>query len=453
MNSNISTEKSQLEITPVSDFLKNKGSLASIPVQSIIADPIFQMRANGIDDVIVRRYAEVMSRNGWQIFPRITVLSVSDASDERYCPEDYENVTHEYTRVYVVGGFHRLAAIIERGYEHIEVVVIHGSTADGIVFAAGENDDKSVRRTLKDIRRAVISCLKHPKIKGWVNPKIAEFCAVDVQTVRNWEMWLYKNDPDYSRPDKLKFRDKYGGVGLRNHSIPNFAVEVDEIEIEEKRKADEAMIQLRASSSTQYGQIIAYTADPDPAVHEQRETDLFARFPDLSLYKLLDTLDEADMEKLRVHLVGAVEFIRSEKSNIRDEIRDIFYGIDLTSIDFNMENGNHIAKKRREAICDRFAGYKTYDDENIWDWEISGLIRLRAELIEARDYLAEHGDDEFMPQEYFDVKQAMDTAEKDTEARKFINKHGNISERKAPPLLPPTQYGYPRTVKPSSSVG
>ena len=237
MNSNTPAQKNQLEITPVSDFLKNRGSLASIPINAIVADPIFQMRENGTDDVIVRRYAEVMQQNdpdGWQIFPRITVLSVSDASDERYCPEDYENVTHKYTRVYVVGGFHRLAAIQERSYEHIEAVIIHGSTADGIVFAAGENDDKSVRRTLKDLRNAVLSCLKHSEIKAWANPKIAEICAVDVQTVRNWELWLYKNDPDYSRPEKLKFRDKYGGVGLRKHSIPNFAAEDEKAEAAEK---------------------------------------------------------------------------------------------------------------------------------------------------------------------------------------------------------------------------
>ena len=239
MNSNTPAQKNQLEITPVSDFLKNRGSLTSIPVNSIIADPIFQMRENGTDNVIVRRYAEVMQQNdpdGWQLFPRITVLSVSDASDARYCPEDYENVTHKYTRVYVVGGFHRLAAIIEQGYEHVEAVVIHGSTADGIVFAAGENDDKSVRRTLKCLRNAVLSCLKHSEIKAWSNPKIAEICGVDVQTVRNWELWLYKNDPDYSRPDKLKFRDKYGGVGLRKHSIPNFAVEDEKAEAEEKQR-------------------------------------------------------------------------------------------------------------------------------------------------------------------------------------------------------------------------
>lgn len=418
MNSNTPAQKNQLEISPIprsDDFLKNKGSLASIPVNSIIADPIFQMRANGIDDVIVRRYAEVMQSHdpdGWQIFPRITLLAINDIEDDWY----------DQSKFYVIGGFHRLAAMQERGYKDVEAVVILGSTADGVVFAAGENDDKSVRRTLKDIRRAVISCLKHPEIKAWTNPKIAEFCAVDVQTVRNWEIWLYKNDPDYSRPEKLKFRDKYGGIGLRNHSIPNFAVEVNVVEIEEKRKADEAMIQLRSQVSAGYSRVLAYTADPDSAVHEQRDADLLSRFPDLSLYKLLDTLSHDELTTLEVAVKGADEFIRAEKSNVRDEIREIFYEIDLTSIDYNMENGHDIGKKRREAIYDRFPGYKTYDDENIWDWEMSGLVHLRTQLIEARDYIAEHGDTEFMPQEYFDVKQAMDTAEKDTEAREKLIK-------------------------------
>lgn len=236
-DSNSKTERSE-------DFLQNKGRLTSIPVESIIADPIFQMRENGTDDVIVRRYAGVMENNdpdGWQIFPRITVLSITDKTDDRYCPENYADLTDKYARVYVVGGFHRLAAIQEVGYTDIEAIVIHGTIADGIVFAAGENDDKSVRRTLKDLRRAVLSCLQHPVIKEWVNPKIAEICAVDVQTVRNWETWLYKNDSDYSRPEKLKFRDKYGGVGLRKHSIPNFAVEVDSDDYEHKNANDFAV--------------------------------------------------------------------------------------------------------------------------------------------------------------------------------------------------------------------
>ena len=125
--------------------------------------------------MIVRRYAEVMRSNdpdGWQIFPRITLLTIDHFEDEHYTSDAF----------YVIGGFHRLAAMQERGYKDVEAVVILGSVADGIVFAAGENDDKSVRRTLKDIRRAVISCLQHIDIKTWTNPKIAEFCAVDVQT-------------------------------------------------------------------------------------------------------------------------------------------------------------------------------------------------------------------------------------------------------------------------------
>ena len=392
------------------DFLRNKGIRTSIPVASIIADPIFQMREDGTDDVIVRRYAEIMDHNdpdGWQIFPRITVLALSDTEDERYEAEKY----------YVIGGFHRLAAMQDQGYEHIEATVILGTTADGIVFAAGENDDKSVRRTLKDIRRAVLSCLKHPEIKGWVNPKIAEICAVDVQTVRNWEIWLYRNDPDYSRPEKLKFRDKYGGVGLRKHSTPNFAVEPDVIEIEEKRKAETAIINLRSQLSPKYETIIAYTADPNPELQEQRETDLLTRFPDLSLYKLLDSLSHDDLLKLETALTGAVEFVRQEIKKVQDEIRDIRYDeIELTQLQYAMENHDVILRKREKALRARFPALKQYDDENIWDLAFAPLLAIRDGLIEVRDYLAEHGDKEFLPPEYFDAKKAMNQAQKDADA-------------------------------------
>ena len=408
MNGGVSVKATSDKSTK--DFLRNKGRLTSIPVASIIADPIFQMRANGTDDVIVRRYAEIMDNNnpnGWQIFPRITVLALSDIEDERYAPEKY----------YVIGGFHRLAAMQDRGYKDIEAVVVLGTTADGIVFAAGENDDKSVRRTLKDIRRAVLSCLKHPEIKGWVNPKIAEICAVDVQTVRNWEIWLYRNDPDYSRPEKLKFRDKYGGVGLRKHSIPNFAVEPDVIEIEEKRKSETAIINLRSQLGPKYETIIAYTADPNPELQEQRETDLLTRFPDLSLYKLLDSLSHEDLLKLETALTGAMKFVRKEKKKVQDEIRDIRHDeIKLTQLQYAMENHEVILRKRQKALHDRFPALKEYDDSSIWDLAFSSLLNLRKGMIEAHDYLAENGDKEFLPQEYFDATKAMNQAKKDAEA-------------------------------------
>lgn len=410
------------------DFLQNKGILDSIPVESIIADPIFQMRENGTDDVIVRRYADVMSNNdpdGWQIFPRITLLMINDIDDERYEADKY----------YVIGGFHRLAAMQERGYKNIEAVAVLGTTADGIVFAAGENDDKSVRRTLKDIRRAVLSCLRHPEIKSWVNPKIAEICAVDVQTVRNWEIWLYKNDPDYSRPEKLKFRDKYGGVGLRKHSIPNFAVEPDVVEIEEKRKAEEAITQLRSQISAGYGKVVAYTADADGTIHEERETDLLTRFPDLSLYKLLDTLSHEDLTKLEQAVKDAGMFIRQEEQTVRSEIDNLYYHqMPLTPLPYAMENHDAILRKRQNALENRFPAIKTHNESSLWDMEMSALIHIRNGMVEARDYLTEHGDKEFLPDEYFEIMQSMDQAEQETEQReqaikKFIAVQRTVKEK------------------------
>ena len=252
-----------------------------------------------------------------------------------------------------------------------------------------------------------------------MNPKIAEICAVDVQTVRNWEIWLYKNDPDYNRPEKLKFRDKYGGVGLRKHSIPNFAVEPDVIEIEEKRKAETAIINLRSQLSPKYETIIAYTADPNLELQEQRETDLLTRFPDLSLYKLLDSLSHDDLSKLETALTGAVEFVKQEIKKVRDEIRDIRYDeLKLTQLQYAMENHEVILGKRQKALHDRFPVLKEYDNSSIWNLAFAPLLAIRDGLIEARDYLAEHGDKEFLPQEYFDAKKAMNQAQKDADALK-----------------------------------
>ena len=202
--------------------LTSHGLTSNIAVSEILVDPIFQMRENGTDENLVNHYASIMETNdpnGWQVFPDITLLMVTD-------PDEFDDEGwSRHQKYYVIGGFHRFGAIQQRGYEHVTATVVQGNVADGIAFAAGENADQSRRRTQADIRRAVTACLYNPNINQWSNGYIARICHVDPQTVANHEKRFYATDPSYKRPEKLKFVDKHGGTSRRKHSIPKIGVE------------------------------------------------------------------------------------------------------------------------------------------------------------------------------------------------------------------------------------
>lgn len=391
-------------------LIQDQGHLTQMRVADIIEDPIFQMRTLGTNHAIVSRYTDVMVQNdpdGWGIFPRITCLDVNDFKDERFINAEKAS---ESGICYVIGGFHRLAAMKIRGYDVVEVRLIKGTTADGIAFAAGENNDKSVKRTNQDLRAAVLACLRDPEIKTWTNPVIAHLCGCDVQTVRNWEIWLYQNEPGYTRPEKLKFRTKHATVGLREHSIPNFAVDTSD---NPDAVANSDLLKQRAEIKSDYADIELYLVDPDAAKSQSRETDLLTRFPDLVLYKVLDTLEIEDLDKLETEVEDAVEFVRKELQNIRDEMRNIYYdeiynGL-LKQNYVRSSNEDAHMKHRRKALNARFPAMDFYDNESLYDVkDFSTMLSLREGLIEAKTYLEKNGYDEFMPEDYFKAKAALE---------------------------------------------
>ena len=138
-----------------------------IRVDEIIVSEIYQMRVDGIKRDVVVRYASIMKENdpdGWMTFPEILVMK--DIGDLQY---------------YLIGGFHRLAAMKENGYETINAVCFDGDRRDGIIRAAGENTDRSQRLTHADIKHKCRRLIK--SFPDWAFGQLAKWGGVDRNTM------------------------------------------------------------------------------------------------------------------------------------------------------------------------------------------------------------------------------------------------------------------------------
>ena len=227
MNSNIPAQKNQPETTPISqsDWMPRhfdfNGTEKPVRFDEIIVDPAYQMRTEGTNPEVVKRYAEIMKQNdpdGWLAFPLIKLLRRKDAD----------------SKLFLISGFHRLKAMKLNGYDKIEAVVSRGTHLNGLILAAGENADRSQPRTNADIQNIVEMFLADPELCQWSNAQIARWAQVDAQTVANHERRLLST-PNFdidNRPATRKFIDKHGNVSLRKASTvpspdPQPAVDFD----------------------------------------------------------------------------------------------------------------------------------------------------------------------------------------------------------------------------------
>ena len=215
MNSNIPAQKNQPETTPISesDWMPRhfdfNGTEKPVRFDEIIVDPAYQMRTEGTNPEIVKRYAEIMKQNdpdGWLAFPLIKLLRRKDAD----------------SKLFLISGFHRLEAMKLNGYDKIEAVVSRGTHLNGLILAAGENADRSQPRTNADIQNIVEMFLTDPELCQWNNAQIARWAQVDAQTVANHERRLLST-PNFgidNRPETRKFIDKHGNVSERKAPSP-----------------------------------------------------------------------------------------------------------------------------------------------------------------------------------------------------------------------------------------
>ena len=364
----------------------------TIVVSEILVDPIFQMREDGTDENLVNHYAGIMEANdpdGWRIFPDITILMVTDLEPDNDDLDYYE-------KHYVIGGFHRFGAIQQRGYEQITATIIHGSVADGIAFAAGENADQSRRRTQADIRRAVTACLYNPNINQWSNGYIARICHVDPQTVANHEKRFYATDPTYKRPEKLKFVDKHGGISRRKHSIPKIGIdETKEVLIPD----DTERKQLISDVTDLHLQSIAGFVDAEnPIEREHRTEELVRQYPVYDSYSRRDTLSVAELKELHATLEKIAKDVKQRRDTLSDEIWDLWHEeIDelMTDCDWDTE------KQRTAAIENEYPGFAQFDG---YRWQLSyvQMERLKSTLEAIKADIEANGDHAYLPALYFE---------------------------------------------------
>lgn len=85
---------------------------------------------------------------------------------------------------WLADGHHTVEAATQCGYRTIVCEVFKGTKRDAFTMSLGVNAEHGLKRSLKDRRRAVNSCLDDPEYSDWTHAQIAELCKVDRQLVR-----------------------------------------------------------------------------------------------------------------------------------------------------------------------------------------------------------------------------------------------------------------------------
>lgn len=130
-----------------------------VSIGAIKFDPETQIREK-VDQDIVKKYAAAMHEG--DRFSPVTLFK-----DEK-------------GRHYIGDGWHRLKAALKNGYQNFPAIVSKGGKAAAIRFGLSANATHGVRRTHRDIKKAVtIAWREFPKFS---NREIAKLCAVDDKT-------------------------------------------------------------------------------------------------------------------------------------------------------------------------------------------------------------------------------------------------------------------------------
>ncbi len=135
--------------------------IKNLPISQIRRDGGTQPRAK-ISREVIAEYASDMARGDQ--FPPVTVF------------QDGKNV-------WLVDGFHRVAAALKNGDRQISAEVHKGDKRDAILFSVGVNADHGWRRTTDDKRISVKHLLAYPDWAKWSDREIGRRCDVDHKTV------------------------------------------------------------------------------------------------------------------------------------------------------------------------------------------------------------------------------------------------------------------------------
>lgn len=163
-----------------------------LKVEDIERDSDVQPRAY-MDGNVTDDYAQMM-KEGVK-FPPVVVF--------------YDDKTY-----WLACGFHRVHAAEIADIEEIEADVRKGTKRDAMLYAVGTNATHGLRRTNADKRRAVETLLRDGEWSQWSDAIIAKACKVSRSLVTTI-IGQKTNDP---RPDKVKYRDRWGNEGERDVS-------------------------------------------------------------------------------------------------------------------------------------------------------------------------------------------------------------------------------------------
>lgn len=115
-----------------------------------------------VDYATVEEYADAM-QNGAE-FPPVIVF-------------------YDGSEYWLADGFHRVHASMTAGFEEVFADVRQGTRRDAVLYSVGANAVHGMRRTNADKRRAVRTLLEDEEWAKWSNNKIAQQCAVSLDTV------------------------------------------------------------------------------------------------------------------------------------------------------------------------------------------------------------------------------------------------------------------------------
>ena len=372
-----------------------------VRVEDIIVDDTFQMRADGIDEDVVARYAQVMKANdpdGWGMFPPIKIILTDDT----------------YDRI-LVAGFHRLEAIKLNGYDEVQVISLIGSRLDGLIIAAGENSDRSQPRTQADIERAVEMCLNDPELSQWSNRQIARWCQCSPQTVINIERRLMSMSKlDIERPELLKYIDKHGNVSTRKRHITREEqkedIEADALVIagiptDAESAAEIERNELLTEIANYHIKVEAIFIYGSPQERETQRGFLLNQYPDLSNFYRKEGLGNEDLQHLSDAFKKMVDEGESEQWAIQNEIWNLYWGI-RQEMDVEYDLRDDVDEKIAKSYPD-FANVNDRDEMPI------PRLKLLLKAVEAvENEIQTNGHQQFLPEGYVEPQEAEETGDK-----------------------------------------
>ena len=263
------------------------------------------------------------------------------------------------------------------GYDKIEAVVSRGTHLNALIFAAGENSDRSQPRTNADIQNIVEMFLTDPELCQWSNAQIARWAQVDAQTVTNHERRLMST-PNFgieNRPETRKFINKHGNISERKAPPPPAS---DAIRVSPHGET----VKLGGLRSV-LGRLHAEGSLDDQVGDGTRHASLYETTPE----NVLALRDEilADSEQAKEEEGPDLKGLKEAVYDLLDEEGRIYvpelahkYSVPLdeaesivaqAKADFEME----VAEKRKKALMDEYDDLSS-EVRHLWGKHLKGLI-------------------------------------------------------------------------------